>query len=96
MALRRDELGAAYSSDCRLVTALSNVVESVPSQNWELPAKYALVFGATTAPGYLILLVDEEGIIRFIAAESMDRVWQLVSGDFILRPVQSPTPTGPS
>ncbi len=86
MALRSDELGAGCL-DCRLVAVLRNVVVSIQGEDWWLPARYALVFGSTAGPGDIILLVDEEGIVRFIDVESAYRVWQTVSGEFILPPV---------
>jgi hypothetical protein len=86
MGLRRDELDPSCSS-CRLVAALSNVVESIRSEGWEFPAKYALVFGTMIGPGCCtILLVDDKGIVAFIL-QPLDRVGQIVSGDFILPPV---------
>jgi hypothetical protein len=93
MGLRRDELGdVGCSSDCRLLAALRNVVESVQSQDWAFPAKYALVFGHTTTAGASLLLVDEEGIVGFVTAESMHSALEWVSGDFILPPVPSLAP----
>jgi len=100
MALRRDELGAGCL-DCLLVAVLRNVVVSIQGEDWWLPARYALVFGSTAGPGDSILLVDEEGIVRFIDVESADRVWQMVSGDVILPPagwlaaINPPTSTAP-
>jgi hypothetical protein len=86
-ALRRDDpLAGMSAGDYHLVAAVSNVVESIRGEDWWLPAKYALVFGNAAEPGAVILLVDEERIVRFIHVESVDRVWRLVSGDFILPP----------
>ena len=93
MALRDDDPSAGISAgDYRLVTAMRNVTESIRSEEWWLPVKYALVFGNADAPSAVILLVDDEGIVRFVHVESMDRVWQLVSGGSILPPAQSTTP----
>jgi hypothetical protein len=87
MGLRRDELDASCRN-CRLVAVLNNVKQSVQSEGWELAARYALVFGFTTPPGCCrILLADDKGIVQFMGAQSLDKVWQLVSGDFILPPV---------
>jgi hypothetical protein len=87
VALRRDDPNAGISAgDYRLVAALRNVTESIQSEEWWPLAQYALVFSNQAAPGAVILLADEEGIVRFIHVEAVDRVWQLVSGDFILPP----------
>jgi hypothetical protein len=86
-ALRRDDPSVGISAgDYRLMAAVSNVKESMRSEDWWLPAKYALVFGSEDSPSAVILLADEAGIVRIIHVESLDRVWQLVSGDFILPP----------
>jgi hypothetical protein len=87
MGMRRGELDPGCR-DCQLVAVLNHAKESFLGENWELPAKYALVFGSTTPPGCcIVLLADDTGIVRFISTQSLDKVGQLVSGDFILPPV---------
>ena len=85
--LRRDDRSAGISpGDYRLIAVVSNVDESTQSEDWWLPAKYALVFYNAGSPWAVILLTDDKGIVRILHVESLDRVWQLVSGDFILPP----------
>lgn len=88
-ALRRDDPSVGISAgNYRLAAAASNVEASIRSEAWWLPAQYALVFGDTASSSAVILLADDEGIVRFWHVESLDRVWQLLSGDFILPPVR--------
>jgi len=88
-ALRRTDPGVGISADgYRLLAAIANVEEAIRAEEWWLPAQYALVFVTPDSTGAVILSVDDVGIVRFIHVETVDRVWQLVSGDFILPPMR--------
>lgn len=88
-ALRRTDPGVGISAEgYRLMAAIADVEEAIRAEEWWLPAKYVLVFVSPDSTGAVILPVDEAGIVRFIHVETVDRAWQLVSGDFILPPVR--------
>lgn len=88
-ALRRTDPGVGISAEgYRLLAVIANVEEAIRAEEWWLPAKYALVFISPDSTGAVILPVDETGIVRFIHVETVDRAWQLVSGDFILPPAR--------
>lgn len=84
MGMRRGELDPGCR-DCRLVAVLDHVTESFRGENWELPARYALVFGYPTGC-CTILLVDDQGIVSFMNVLSFAEVGKTVLGDFILPP----------